>query len=148
PAEVRYIPAEAVRPSAAPQEFGAAAPEPVKPASAPPSAAPTSASPQPVVASSTAVTPTTIPATASSPPTPSSSTNPLWLQADEAERAGDIVRAQELLKELAVQDMQTDYPLAVRCLNRIETLRDRSRNGFTAQAPTNTPATANARGGA
>jgi hypothetical protein len=138
PAEVRYIPAEALRPTATSQQLAAVAPEQSKPTSAPAGFA----APGPATAGSAAVPAATSPTGSPSPSAPSGSTNPLWLEAEEAERAGNLVRAQELLQELADQVRQTDFQVWARCINRIEILREQRRNGAT-----NVMAAANASSG-
>jgi hypothetical protein len=138
PAEVRYIPAEAIRPNAAPQQLAAAAPEQSRLASAPTGFA----APGPATAVSAAVPTAASPRGSPSPSAPSGTPNPLWLEAEQAERAGNLVRAQELLQELADQVRQTDFELSTRCINRIDILREQRRNGAT-----NVMAAANANGG-
>ena len=138
PAEVRYIPAEAIRPNTAAQQLAAAASEQNKLASAPAGFA----APGPATAGSAAVPSAPSPTGSPSPSAPSGSPNPLWLEAEGAERAGNLVRAQELLQELADQVKQTDFELSTRCINRIDILREQRRNGAT-----NVMAAANASGG-
>lgn len=133
PTEARYIPAEAIRPSAAVQQFAAAAPEPMRPIS----------SPAPAGAGLTSSQPATAGTSPYPPPPASRGTDPLWLRADDAERAGNLVRAQELLRELAARVQQTDFELSLRCLNRIQDLQDRGRKIPSAPVPTNDLANAN-----
>lgn len=135
PAEVRYIPAEAIRPSSAPTQYAAAAPEPIKAstsASGFDASRPTSPALAPVPIANAN------PSVSISPGAPSR----LWLQAEEAERAGNLVRAKELFEELAQQVKSTDYDLCLRCLNRVQALQDRRPTGFTA-SPAGLPAPAN-----
>ena len=53
--------------------------------------------------------------------------NPLWAQAEQAERVGDLNRAELLYRQLANQMAQPggDHDLAIRCYNRIDQLARR-----------------------
>jgi hypothetical protein len=53
--------------------------------------------------------------------------NPLWSEAEKAERAGNLVEARRLYEQLANQVSLSDRELAVRCLNRAEYLRTHDR---------------------
>ena len=127
PSEVRYIPAEAIGAIAAPQ-FAAASSEPKKTSATPAGFA----APEKTVRALTAVQPSAANNGAPSPPAPTSVTDRLWLQAEEAERAGNLVRAKELYQQLADEVRSTDHDLWMRCLNRLQALQDRRPDGFTA----------------
>jgi hypothetical protein len=128
PSEVRYLSAEATRATAAPQQFAVASAEPPKVSSSPVGFA----SPERAVRFATPGQPAAAGNPALSPQAPSSVTDPRWLRAEQAERAGDIVGAKELYQQLADQVKTTDHDLWVRCLNRIQTLEDRRPDRFTA----------------
>jgi hypothetical protein len=142
PTEVRYIPAETVRPGAPPSpQFAAAAPtEPVKPSPAQAG----SVVPGPAATTYAAGSPPPSTLSAAAPPTPSPSTNRLQLQAEEAERAGNLTQAQTLWKELAEQVKSTDHALWLLCINRLQALQERCSNQTPAQPPSPVPASANA----
>jgi hypothetical protein len=61
------------------------------------------------------------------PPTGAAAVNPLWAQAEQAERAGDLNKADLLYGQLARQMAQPggDHDLAIRCYNRIDQLSKR-----------------------
>jgi hypothetical protein len=91
----------------------------------------------------TTVAPTTVPAT----PTPGTDAPlpDLWLQADRAEQAGDLVAAERLFTQLAneLSAANRDYTLRLRCYNRIQLLRERLKPTTTstiAARPTSPPA--------
>jgi hypothetical protein len=111
PSEVRYIPADAVK---------AAAPAPQM-----------AASPKAVTAST------------SSAPTPTVSapagTNPLLIEAERAERDGNYGQAIRIYDQLANQVIRTDHELAMRCLNRSESLRNLQRGPTVTAQPVSRP---------
>src|SRR5438132_1394055 len=120
PGEVRYIPAEAIRPNAAPQQLAAAAPEQSKLASAPAGFA----APGPATAGSAAVPTAASPMGSPSPSAPAGSPNPLWLEAEQAERGGNLIPAQELLPKLADPVRPCAFKLGASCLYRSAVLRE------------------------
>jgi uncharacterized protein YraI len=142
PSEARFIPAEAVRPNP-PQVFAAASSEPPKPSAAQAGFA----SPRPPAAGPAATASAGNPIPSSSPQAPANPTNPLWLQAEAAERSGNIAQAQALFEQLAQQVQSTDHELWVRCLNRLQALREGRGNGFSASSPSPLQASTNRNSG-
>jgi hypothetical protein len=113
PSEVRYIPADAIK---------AAVSAPQMPAS-----------PKAIAAS-----PASAPA-----PTPTVSapagTNPLLIEAERAERDGNYGQAIRIYDQLANQVIRTDHELAMRCLNRSESLRNLQRGPSVTAQPVSRP---------
>src|SRR5262249_47815803 len=110
--EVRYLRATAVKVLMPVESTSAAVPVPPTPA--------------PVALQETVAPPS--PASAVAPPPLAGQLNridPLWLQAEQAERANDVVRAESLYQELARKT--TDHDLAMRCYNRLHFLRSGDR---------------------
>jgi hypothetical protein len=124
PQEVRYIPADAIKAVA-----------PVQTVSSPP----------PPLAS-----PGAEPAAAQSPVTPPTYSakpeNPIWLQAEKAEKDGKLAEAENLYKQLAEEVKGNDHDLWIRCHNRIHFINEERKKAVapaghqsypyaTAQAP-------------
>jgi hypothetical protein len=105
PAEVRYIPADAIKASPAVQQTASAPATVVPPSFSNPGGM------------------------ASAPPTPGPAGNPLLTEAEQAERQGNFREAERLYEQLARQVSLTDHDLAMRCLNRSQYLRDSERYG-------------------
>jgi hypothetical protein len=143
PSEARYIPAEAVRPVSAPPPLAMTTPAPLQ--SSPQTG---SAVARPPAARPAAGTSAGSAFASASPSGSAKPTNPLWTQADEAERRGDIAQAKALLEQLAEQVKATDHELWIRCLNRLQALQESRRNGVSAQPPTHLLTNANAPPGA
>jgi hypothetical protein len=136
PAEVRYIPAEAVEARATSRQTAAPLPEPIHPATTPAGFA----SPQqtdkgavpPSFGAGAEKTPAPPPSHVSGSvvqPGVSSTASSLQLQAEDAERAGNLAAAKDLWQELADQVQSTDHALWVRCHNRLQALQDRMQSG-------------------
>jgi hypothetical protein len=108
--EVRYIRADAIQTDAPPELAIASAPMAAAPLFTQPSAMPSGAT--------------------------STNADPLWAQAQQAERAGNLADAERLYEELARKVMSTDYELALRCLNCSQALKDRQRGTRIVAQPT------------
>jgi hypothetical protein len=109
PSEVRYIPADAIRPTQTVQQTA----------------------PPPTAAQPTFNNPAQSP-TMSAPP----GKNPLLIEAEKAEHNGNYARAIQLYEQLAQQVSLTDHSLAVQCLNRSQYLRNAQQGSIAiAQQP-------------
>ncbi len=111
PAEVRYLPPEAIKAG---------------------TGVPVTASAAPTVVPSTYT---------QAPAPPGDGINPLWKEADLVEREGNLSEAKRLYQQLADRVSLTDHELAVRCLKRIQVLQDRQRgvNTVSQQPAMDTP---------
>jgi uncharacterized protein YraI len=94
PTEVRYIPPDALRTS------------------------------PPVQQQTVAAAAVNVPPAYTNPATPTPAGNPLLLEAQRAERDGNLPEAIRLYEQLARQVSVTDHELSLRCLNRSQQLRD------------------------
>jgi hypothetical protein len=129
PGEVRYVRSTAVTRND-PSTTTAAAPPPAgNPPAAPPVVSPVTYAPTPGTAAS--VQPPSAPA----PTSPTSATprtvDPMWDEAQKAERAGNYAEAERLYTNLAGNVIRTDHDLAMECYNRIHYMHQNNRGGTT-----------------
>lgn len=108
PQEVRYIPADAVKAAPAVQAS---------------------------VSGSAPLSPPAPSAGYGAPPAPG--TDPLWSQAEQAERAGQTAEAIRLYNELGRKVANTDHNLSIQCYNRSHYLQERLRAPAAAYQPAN-----------
>jgi hypothetical protein len=86
------------------------------------------------------VAPASAPQASVSVPSLPAGNEPLWIQAQQAEQAGNYAEAEQLYNQLARQT--PDHDLAVRCFNRIQFLRERTHAGAAPAPPPGYPAQA------
>jgi hypothetical protein len=72
-------------------------------------------------------------------PLPTSAVDPLWTQAEQAEKDGNIAEAIRLYDLLGQQKAQTDHELALQCYNRSHHLREGYRTSAPSAAPPTRP---------